>query len=226
MGKKSLTLEQVFDIRKGGNPDRVFAPNTYLHDLENKSYLDIVDVFNNRISKWYFDVAEFVYKKTDYNFSIIIFCCIIIDLLSQYIFAVPSSSERTFKNFFREYLKQYNHLINPPIITCYFSNKNNKWLQEEIKDIADGFYHCFRCGVVHSGRILEYGRINTRYPDEVIKIIEWEKGKREINVNTIELPRKLKIIFNDYIEKLKSEESPFKQNFISKFKLEHGIEVK
>ncbi|MBM3251268.1 MAG: hypothetical protein FJZ11_00600 [Candidatus Omnitrophica bacterium] len=222
MTKKSLTINDVFNIRKGGNPERAFAPQTLHRDLYNKSYLELVGIFESRISKWYFDVAESLSENTDSNFIVTAVCCIILDLLSQYIYGVPSSSKKCFKKFFKDHLNEYNHSIQPPIESCYY-DKKKKWVKERINDISEGFYHCFRCGIVHSGRILEYGRINTLYPNEIIKIIDWQKEKKEININPKEFLRKMREIFNNYIKNLRNNDSELKRNFINKMKLEYGM---
>lgn len=234
MLEKKLTQDEVIAIRKNWNPVKAFA-HGYTHgDLENKSYLEIVDIFNKRISEWYFDTAKSFKKNnnrgvTHYNFPIIVFCSILIDLLSQYIYGEPVHRDFRFKQFFREYLKKYNIVIKPPIISCTYKFKNKQraegWYKEEIKDFADAYYHCFRSGVVHAGRILEYGRINEYFPRKIIKIRAWGKNQREINIHTTALLKKLREIFDDYITELKMDNIKLKKNFIKKLKFEYGIVI-
>jgi hypothetical protein len=229
MSKKSekiLSLYEVYALKREGNPDKPFAPGVLNADLGDRSYQEIVEIFEDRINRWYFNVAEEIQEKiADYNFAVVILCSTILDLMSQYVYAVPVSGESVFKKFFREYLGEYNYEICPPISSCYFNKRRKKWLKETIKDVADGFYHCFRCGVVHSAGIMEYGRISTRYTGEMIRVVEWAEGKQEINVNPVELLRKLKCIFADYIRRLKEEEFLPKKNFIEKFRLEYGVQI-
>jgi hypothetical protein len=222
-----LSLEDIYSIKSSGNPNKPFAPNARFADLENRTYLEAVEIFESRIAGWYFDVAESIYEKVPgYNFAVIILCSIIMDLLSQYIYGAPTSSESVFKRFFREYLGEYNQRITPPIISCYFNKRRQKWMREVIKDVADGFYHCFRCGVVHAAGILEYGRLSSRYAGEIIKVIDWGENKKEINVNAIELLRKLRQIFDAYTAKLKNSELVLKHNFVEKMRLDYGIDIK
>ncbi|MFA5116738.1 MAG: hypothetical protein WC486_05595 [Candidatus Omnitrophota bacterium] len=222
-----LLLEDVYAIKRSGNPNKPFAPNARFGDLEGRTYQEIVEIFESRISGWYFDVAEAISDKIPgYNFAVIILNSIILDLLSQYIYGAPTSSESIFKRFFREYLGEYNHKIDPPIVSCYFNKRRQKWMREVTRDVADGFYHCFRCGVVHAAGILEYGRISSRYPEEIIKVIDWGQGAKEINVNAIELLRRLRSIFNAYIGKLKNSELILKHNFIEKFQMDYGVTIK
>ena len=222
-----LPLEDILAIKRSGNPDKPFAPSARFGDLEGRTYLEIVEIFESRISGWYFDVAEAISDKIPgYNFAVIILDSIILDLLSQYIYGASTSSESIFKRFFREYLGEYNHKIDPPIVSCYFNKRRQKWMREVIRDVADGFYHCFRCGVVHAAGVLEYGRMSSRYTGEIIKVIDWGDGKKEINVNAVELLRRLRAIFNAYTTKLKNNELVLKHNFIEKFKLDYGVEIK
>lgn len=220
--KRILDLDEVFNIRGSGNPDRAIAPKTHLGDLKLKKYPELVEIFQNRICDRYINAAEYIDKNGDYNFVVTILCCVILDLWSQYVFGTPSSSRDTFKEFFRSYFKEYNHTITPYIVSCYYSKEQGKWFKERICDVADGLYHCFRCGVVHSGMILEYGRINRRYPEELIKIIEWEKDRKEINVNPSAFLERIKEKFEEYIGKLKNEEPELKSNFIKKLKFDYG----
>lgn len=225
MGKKQLDRKTIISIRRDCNPKKAFGPNILHRDLIDKSYLEAVELFNKRISGWYFNIVQSMpYKIEHYNFPVIIFCCIIIDLLSQYVYGLPVHKEESYKQFFRDYLKKFNRKIDPPIISCRFREKN--WHEEIIHDFADAFYHCFRCGVVHSGRILEYGRINESFPEEIIKLEKWGKNSREIHVHTTGLLAELKNIFNNYIEKLRNHDPELMKNFIDKFEIEYGITIK
>ena len=102
MTEKKLSLDEVAAIRKKWNPDKAFAHGLTHGDLENKTYYEIVDGFNKRISEWYFDTIESLPKKvTHYNFPITIFCCIIVDLLSQYIYCTSVHKEKYFTQFLK-----------------------------------------------------------------------------------------------------------------------------
>jgi len=225
MKRKEISKKEALSIRGGGNPKRAIAPDAHIEDLINKPYVKLVETFKERIYSRYIDAAEYVDKNGDYNFVVTVICFVVLDLLSQYVYGVPSSSPDIFKQFFRDYFKEYNQNINPPIKSCFYSYKEKKWFEETINDVADGIYHCFRCGVVHSGMILEYGRINKLYKDEVITIKEWDKGKQEINVNSSLLLLKIKEKFNDYIQSLKDNDPILKQNFKKKLQFDWGLNV-
>jgi len=222
MTHRRLSVKEVARIRGSWNPDKAYAPGVANGDLMNKTYLELVEAFQKRINEWYFDTAEsFASKVEHHNFPIIIFCVIIIDLLSQYVEGIPSHTEKCFTNFIRTYLCDHYSKLNKPIISCRYYENN--WHKEKIKDIPAAFYHCFRSGVVHSGRILEYGRINELYPQEIFKYKEWEKGKYEIVVHTTGLLKELRRQFDCYIVDLKSARSKHKKNFALKFYMEYGI---
>ncbi len=127
MSKKSekiLSIYDVWAIKKSANPAQPFAPGIVFEDLTEKNYHEIVEIFNERISRWYFDIGEQIHQKIpDCNFALIIFCSIILDLLSQYVYAVPTSSESVFKKFFRQYLSKWNFEVSPPIVSCYYHKR-------------------------------------------------------------------------------------------------------
>jgi len=84
--------------------------------------------------------------------------------------------------------------------------------------MADALYHGFRCGLIHSGIILEYGRINEKYKD-VIKPVPWltDKAKIDIHVNPPLLLMELKKAFKQYVHKLRySKDVDLKDNFKKK----------
>jgi hypothetical protein len=225
---KNLTINQVINIKKNANPERVFAPEGFKHaNLFNTPYRGIVEAFDRRISAWYFEFAKSTYQSNqDSNFTVAALCCIIIDLLSQYIFGKPASSRKIYKQFFSRYLKDCNYSIKPTIINCHYDYKRKGWIEDRITNVAEGFYHCFRCGVVHSARILDYGRINQEFKTDIITLNKWNKGKVEIVVNPYNLLHRLESIFKDYIEKLKNDDVKLKMNFIRKIKLEYGAIIK
>lgn len=224
--RKSKTLDetQVLRIRGSGNPEKVVASGKFIRDLDHNTYGEFVEMFEKRNTEWYLDIADYLDKcdKPGANFTVTILCCILLDLLSQYVSGSPASSRKVFKGFFRGSFTELNHLVEPPIKSCYY--KDGKWFEEVIKDVADGLYHCFRCGVLHSGRILEYGRINPRYPEDVVKVMPWNGG-REINLNPSAFLEKLKKVFKDYVRKLKAEEPGLKVKFLEKIKWEYGIVI-
>ena len=216
---------EAIDIRQSGNPGRTFCRDTKYSDLQDKTYQEIVEYFNLKISGWYFDIAESLETKESisYNFALTILCCVILDSLSQYVAGIPSSDKDAFKDFFRQYFPKLNTKIQPPIKSCYY--RKGTWIEEMINDTADGVYHCFRCGVVHSARILEYGRIN-KLNQKAIRITDWGDNKKEITVNPDVLIKEIRLVFNNYIKKLKNNNKTLKNNFIKKMRYEYGIEIR
>jgi hypothetical protein len=224
--KERILDSGVLEIRMSGNPQRLFSSTLAIGELKGRSCDQIVDDFEKHVFDWFFNVGENLIPNPNSNFILTSICCVIIDLLSQYIYCEPASSKSIFQRFFAEYLSDFNDEIRPPIKTCYFHK--GRWMREDIKSVAGGFYHCFRCGVVHSGRILEYGEMNRSNRSRAISVVQWKNNGRigkEIVVNPALLLRKLEEVFIDYMQNLRKDHHPLKRNFLKKFKMEYGITI-
>lgn len=224
--KHLLIDEKVLAIRQNGNPQRLFSNGTTVGELGRSSYQDIVTEFERRLVDWYFNIGATIADHPDSNVILTSISCIIIDLLSQFIYCKPASSKQIFQKFFREYFFEYEQPLRPPIKTCYFHK--GRWMQEEIRSVSAGFYHCFRCGVVHSGRILEYGRFSRTHSKVAVAVKTWKANRRigtEIEVNPVVLLGDLRAVFNGYIAELRRESPHLKKNFITKFRIEYGIDI-
>jgi len=189
------------------------------------SYADKVKIFGSRIQEWYFTSTKPVEETNKSNFVITAISCLLIDLLSQYRYGEEHSSRQLYIRFFKEYLQNYNHAIDPPIETCSFDPRINVWTKTSITSAAEGFYHGIRCGILHSARIMEYCRLNRYYKDEIIKIVEWDTTNhlKEINVHAPAFFHKLEEIFGAYINTLRNEEEEVKINFLKRFNFDYGI---
>ncbi len=210
--------------RSIGNPNRIFTDGVKLYELDGQSIDKIIDCFEDRITNWYFRFARKLTKSTQSNFMLVATCCILIDLFSQYIYGDNFSSARCFKRFVREYLKRYNRGIKPPIKTLV--HRDGEVKEEKIIDVAEGLYAGFRCGVVHSARILEFGRINRENSKNAIILRKWryaEQNGIEIQINPVILLDDLERIFKNYLKKLRKGDVKLVDNFKKKFKFEYGI---
>jgi len=156
-----------------------------------------------------------------------IISCILIDFLSQYIYGTKAAGRKIFVKFIKEYLPSCYTKIQPSLSGGYFDK--DVWKDVKISDTATGIYYCFRCGVVHSARIFEYGRINRLDKDKIVTVQDWEfegKSGREIQLNPVLLIDELEIVFNDYIQRLLQGDSELKKNFIKKIQIEYSIQIK
>jgi hypothetical protein len=232
MDDRNIDFEEVMVIRKGNrNPDVTFAPGLKYRDLINKNYKEMVEIFTDRLNRWYFKVAEQLSEKQKeiegLNFTVMILDCISIDLLSQYYYGLKVSNGTKFIDFFRKNLSSCNYKLKRLKKSCIYSERDRVWKKVYIKDIAEAIFYGFRCGLIHSGRILEYGRINELYT-EPITIKEWDsdKNKSDIHVNPKLLLKEIKKTFEIYVDKLRnSKDKELKDNFIKKIKFDYGIDL-
>jgi hypothetical protein len=207
-----------------GNPNRAFADGIKVYDLQGQSFDKVIDYFESRITKWYFKISRRKVLK-DSNFMLMTTCSVLIDLFSQYFYGQYFSSKKHFIQFIEEHLDKYNQELTPPLETVDRDKKTGNPTQVKVKSIAEGLYVGFRCGVVHSARILEFGRINQVDKKNAISLQEWRyehKNGREIQVNPALLLKELERIFRKYIKKLRKNDQEAVANFKKKFNFEYS----
>ena len=205
------------------NPSRTFAPHTHYQDLAGKSFEEVVKLFASRVQAWYLDQV-LCREGGDDGFLRTTMSCVVLDLLSQYYFDLPNSQESGFRQFLREKIPQFNQRIDPEIQSSTY--RNGEWRVEPIDSLDKAFWHGFRCGIIHNGMILEYGRVSTsRIAPEIIQLREREdKNGTEVAVNPILLLERVNQLFQDYIRQLLSpSETELRKKFAAKFERDFGV---
>lgn len=221
-----MKIDDIYAIKKNANPNKIIADRIKIDDLNSKSYQEKVEIFRSRVQIWFFDTMKPpMESSTASNFLLIATSCILIDLFSQYRYGMAYSTRKSYIEFIKEWLSDYNQLIDPPIESCHYNACSKKWEKDKIKSVAEAIYHCFRCGVLHSARIMEYGRINRKFEKAVIKVLPWGGDyKKEINIHAPAFFLKLEEVFDKYIKILKDEScEEYKINFLKRFNFEYGI---
>ena len=212
--------------RPVGNPDRIFADSIKLKDLRNMSFDEVVDAYEKRVRNWYFGVSRKVLDDMASNFMLTTWCAVIIDFLSQYVSGERFGSKKSFLDFFKNHLeKKYNKKIKP--IDSVKPNGNDHPCPERIASIPEEFYHGFRCGLVHSGRILEYGGVNRENRKNAFVVKKWKSGRKkgfEIQLNPVILFKDLEKFFKQYLSDLKKP-GVLQNNFKKKFYWEYAIKL-
>lgn len=211
------------------NLNRAFSPGTKYRDLLAKSFDEVVLAFQERIQKWYLDQALLASPQHE-GFLQTTMACIILDIVCQYYFNLPKSSGKKFQEFLREKIGEFCNPITPPIISCSFDDKKTEWKEIELKTLDQAFWHGYRCGIIHNGMILEYGRISGSFGEQVVQLREREDGKgQEVVVNPGILIRRVDEIFKIYIQQLLDEDGSnqtLRKNFAEKFERDFGITIK
>lgn len=157
--------------------------------------------------------------------------CIIIDLLSQYWYGLPSSNGKKYKDFLKILMRSFQSKIKPPLKYYWWNERNKVWEERSLHDYAQAFYQIFRCGVLHNAMIMDCGRISGKsILKKSIKLRSWKyenkKGK-EVAVNPILLLKNLEIFFNRYIKRLYNvRERNLRRNFIKKFEWDFGVKIR
>ena len=205
------------------NPSRAFAPQTLYKDLVGKSFEEVVKIFASRVQTWYLD--QVLHREGgDDGFLRTTMSCIVLDLLSQYYFDLPNSQESGFRQFLREKIPQFNQRIDPAIQSSTY--RNGEWWVEPIHSLDKAFWHGFRCGIIHNGMILEYGRISTpRIAPEIVQLRDRDdKHGTEVAVNPVLLLERVNQLFQDYMRQLLSpSETELRKKFAAKFERDFGV---
>lgn len=214
------------------NPEKTFCRKFHYRDLNPDNLNDTITKFEERIKYWFFKPTKDLIKKNieANNFFAIIIVCIIIDLLSQYWYGLPSSDGKKYKDFLKIFMRSFQSKIKPPLKYYSWNKQDKAWEEVKLQDYAQAFYHIFRCGLLHNAMIADCGRISGKsILKKSIKLRSWKYGNkkgREIAVNSILLLKNLEVFFNRYIEKLydKREEN-LRRNFVKKFEWDFGVKI-
>ncbi len=205
------------------NPSRVFAPDTHYQNLAGKSFEEVVKIFSRRVQVWYLDQALRC-KGRDGGFLRTTMSCIVLDLLSQYYFDLQNSQETGFRKFLLEKIPQFNQPIDPKIQSSTY--RKGEWCVEQIDSLDKAFWHGFRCGIIHNGMILEYGRISaSEVAPKIVQLREREdKNGTEVAVNPALLLERINQLFQEYIRQLLGpSETELRKKFAAKFERDFGV---
>ena len=203
--------------------DRTFAPGVRYHDLQGKSFNDVVMAFTGRIQTWYIDQALRGAVSHE-GFLRTVMSCIVLDLLSQYYYDLPKSQEAGFRRFLCEQIPEFSQPIEPPIRSYTYKNG---WCEEAVGSLDHAFWHGFRCGIIHNGMVLEYGRISgPPVAPMIVQLRQRNDGRgNEVAVNPNLLLDRVDQLFKKYMERLlDSAQVELRRNFAAKFERDFGIE--
>ena len=120
--------------------ERYFTKKKRYSQIEWAKFSKVVDAFGKRIGGWYLQPGKALRKKWDYSFSLMAINCLLVDCFSEYELGKPGKS--TFKTWAKDNIPGFTTALIPTI-------KTDNSQQPELFDIADVFYHGFRCGILH-----------------------------------------------------------------------------
>lgn len=207
------------------NPTRAFAPATLYRDIKARSFNQVVAAFGNRIKTWYIDQALKATRAHE-GFLLTTMSCIVLDLLSQYFYNLPNSQAAKYRQFLREQIPEFNQPIQPPIHSYTYTLQG--WRKEAILSLDHAFWHGFRCGIIHNGMILEYGRISgDPIAPKIVQIRDREDSKgKEVAVNPRLLIDRVDRVSRNYVRRLtQRSERKLRNNFSAKFMRDFGLKL-
>jgi len=207
-------------------------------DLKNMDYNDAIKFFRERIEAFYIEPGQFLLKKikpripflmekkkrkaSNFGFLLIVLSSILIDTLSRYRYGDAGIRILYFEKFLKKYIPEFD---------SGFSKSGVLYLQDDMTktpknasniDYAEVFYRGFRCGIIHSGKILSYGGYvynQKKFLDED----QWTDSTNTrviLSINPVTLFNKVVEAFEKYVHELKQNRHISK--FFKKFELDFG----
>lgn len=215
-------------FKSNPNPEKTFGGGKHYQDLISMTFEEVVTAFEGRVKDWFIRPVTVLVKDNNTvspnGFQITQACCVVIDLLSQFRNDLPASSASSYIDYLKELDPLFAEEVNPAIDS--WDPKTGKL--RKIENLAQAFYHGFRCGIVHSAMIMDYGRITDR-PDiapQMIQARKWGKTikDREVVVSPALLLRSVIRGFETYIQALKDQsQQALRQHFANKMKRDFGV---
>ncbi|TDE16149.1 hypothetical protein [Dyadobacter psychrotolerans] len=153
-------------------------------------------IIKDRFDSPFFNHLDNIKNDEFSGFVIMSIDCLLIETLMQFYLGVDNTeinySGENWKAF-RDFLKQSSHF------NTYF--KTNK--------ICNVFYQQFRCGLLHQAQTKQKSLIKVCQPDFVI-LADTTNVDKGLIIDRIQFHQNLVLEFEEYIEKLKTNETNFK----------------
>ncbi len=212
------------------NPEKNFGGGKLYQDIQKMLFDEAVIAFEKRIKSWFLDPANPLIREGETSipngFQVTQASCIVIDVLSQYINDLPASRATEYIEFLKGLDPLFQEIVDPPIESWSYKNNSLVPRPESIDTLAKGFYHAFRCGIIHGAMIMDYGRISGEpVAPQLVQLRSWN-GHREIAVNPTLLFNVVVKRFDAYIlELLNSDNRKLRERFRNKFFRDFGIKL-
>jgi len=163
-----------------------FSPKYKFSDLQWDNKDALIDAFRDRVEGFYLNPADEL-NQNYCAFSAGVMCVTSIDFLAR----ITSGVEKVTRKEFESWLK---HNIEP------FDESDP---DNASQSLAKRFYHEFRCGLVHEGRIKNAGQFSYHFE----KLIEIKESAMIVNPHA--LLNAIEESFTQYIDKVKNDDFAF-----------------
>lgn len=162
---------------------------------DDKNWDKAAEIIKDRFDSRFFNHISLIEKKEFSGFLIMSIDCLIIETLMQFYLGVsdtetsyPRNQMKAFEDFF-EYSPHYNSDFDTP-------------------DKRQEFYRQFRCGLLHQAEVKKKSLIKIRQPD-LLTLVN-NNSSEGLIINRKKFHEQLLLEFNDYLEKLKNNQTNFK----------------
>lgn len=162
---------------------------------DDKNWNEATDIIKDRFDSRFFNHIALIEKKEFSGFLIMSIDCLIIETLMQFYLGV-SDTEASYP---RNQMKAFEDFLE---YSPYFSS------DFDTLEKRQEFYRQFRCGLLHQAEVKKKSLIKISQPD-LLALVNNNASKGLI-INRKKFHEKLLLEFNDYLEKLRNNQTNFK----------------
>lgn len=166
-----------------------------LVDSIDKNWDNAIDIIKDRFDSRFFSHIAIIEKKEFSGFLIMSVDCLIIETMMQFYLGVRDT-EVSYRG--NQIMAFEDFLEYSPHFSADFDTPNKR--QE--------FYKQFRCGLLHQAEIKKKSLIKIS-PPELLTLVN-NNASEGLIINRKKFHEKLLLEFNDYLEKLKTNQNNFK----------------
>lgn len=164
-------------------------------DTNDKNWDKAADIIKDRFDSRFFSHITLIEKKEFSGFLIMSIDCLIIETLMQFYLGVSDTEEAYPRNQMKAFEDFFEH-------SSHFS------ADFDTPDKRREFYRQFRCGLLHQAEVKKKSLIKISQPD-LLTLVNNNPSEGLI-INRKKFHEKLLLEFNDYLEKLKNNQTNFK----------------
>ena len=226
LGELNIILSEKSPLH---NPERIVAPGMKIKELNEMSFSNTIDFFENRIKAFYLNPCEYLIniEKSDFGFTIISISFTILDLLSQYYTGARSSNWNNFEKFLKKYLPSFDKNCKNKGFLYHNDNMSDKY-SSNTKTLIWVLWYGYRHGIIHNGKTMSYAQYDF-FQKDLYQEKSWKDSYNNIRyefwLNPVKFYEEVKKGYSSYINDLRNSKPSMiiYKGFFGKFKIDFGF---